>query len=441
MHTIDDNGCLVSSTFLGMAHMTRQPHLCITSPWNYPLFQPDCQTHFGGWEVRIAVIARELARRGRLKVSLVVGDHGQDPIEQIDGITFHSWTGRQIWGIPVREKPPEETSASESQERSHLHERLMRLIRRRSAGPVGTEPLQGKVGPYVITPEMISIYDRVNADIYMVPGNSQFSAEVAFFCAERGRKFVFLSGSDFDYFPEYKLHPEQSDMYGVPHVLKLYSIEKAAAHIVQNQRQAAMLRDVYQRSADVIPNPIDTKPRFPRNPQPRTILWVGKSDERIKRPSLVLDLARALPQYQFVVIMNPAVQATHEMCVKQIRGLPNVTLVERVPFSRIESYFADARLHINTSVFEGFPNTFLQAAKYGVPTISLQVDPGSMLSQYGSGLVCGGNLQQFREAVSRLMEASAEYEALSRQAVQYVKQNHDKDVLVERYEKILLALV
>ena len=78
----------------------QEPHLCITSPWNYPLFNSSCNSHFGGWEVRIALIARELAKRGNFRVSMVVGDHGQSHIEQCDGVTLYSWIGREIWGIP-----------------------------------------------------------------------------------------------------------------------------------------------------------------------------------------------------------------------------------------------------------------------------------------------------------------------------------------------------
>ena len=65
-------------------------------------------------------------------------------------------------------------------------------------------PLQsGQVGSYVIEARYLSIYDEVNADIYLVPGNSQFSGEMAFYCQQRGKKYVFLAGSDIDFSPEY----------------------------------------------------------------------------------------------------------------------------------------------------------------------------------------------------------------------------------------------
>jgi hypothetical protein len=72
---------------------------------------------------------------------------------------------------------------------------------------------------------MVSIYDEVDADIYLVPGNTIFSAEVAFFCQKRGKKYVFQAGSDLDYYPEYRQFPERSDIYRTPYYLKAYAID------------------------------------------------------------------------------------------------------------------------------------------------------------------------------------------------------------------------
>ncbi len=415
--------------------MISSPRICITSPWNYPLFNPDNQTHFGGWEVRIALIAKELARRGNFQVNLIVGDHSQPHIEQWDGVTLYSWIGRTIWGIPTpgrQEKSPVDSL--------HISGRLRGWIagRRRGRQP---GPVSGQIGPYVITPEGISIYDEVDADIYMVPGNSQFSGEVGFYTRQRGRKYAFLAGSDMDYYPEYKHSPDALDIYSVPYALKTYAIESADIHILQNERQAEMLKSGYGRQGVIIKNPIDLACQFPPNPAARNILWVGKSDERVKRPSLVLELARQLPEYQFVMIMNLSMPEVHQQRLEEAKNLPNVTLVERVPFDQIEQYFANACLHLNTSSFEGFPNTFLQAAKYAVPTISIQVDPGGMLSQHACGLVCNGDFEALKENVRALMMDDGRRSMFGEKALAYVREFHDKDVILPKYEQALFSVL
>ena len=40
-----------------------------------------------------------------------------------------------------------------------------------------------------------------------------------------------------------------------------------------------------------------------------------------------------------------------------------------------------SKILINTSSFEGFPNTFVQAWANGVPVISLKVDPDNIIKK------------------------------------------------------------
>jgi glycosyltransferase involved in cell wall biosynthesis len=399
------------------------------------MFNPAYQALFGGLETRIALIAGELARRGHFEVAMVVGDFGQPHVEQRQGITFFSWRGRHIWGVS-KNKRKNTTPKQPSLLRRGLR-RGTRYLEWFYYKFLARGELCDWMAGYPITPRMIRIYDEVAADVYLVPGNTIFAAEAALFCSQRGKPFVFQAGSDLDF---ELVNPENSrkkDIYGTPYAMKAYAIGQAAVHIVQSERQAQLLREGYRRPAVIIKNPIDPAPLFPRNPSARTILWVGKSDERVKRPALVLDLARRLPGYEFIVVMNEANHESHVKCLSMAKELPNITLLEYVPFEQIESYFADARLHVNTSVFEGFPNTFLQAAKYGVPTISMMVDPGGMLSQHGGGLVCGDDFGRLEENVRRLMTDNGLCEKLGRNAQVYVRKHHAKDTIIREYEQAL----
>ncbi|MCM2313769.1 MAG: glycosyltransferase family 4 protein [Thermoanaerobaculia bacterium] len=392
-------------------------------PWIYPLFNPESKGHFGGWEVRMASIARSLARRDRFEVCVLTADHGQPHVERHEGITLYSWRGREIWGVPQQSAKPGRLAS--------LLQRL-RLFQPRNLPA-------GQIGSYVIRPEMLEIYDEIGADIYSVPGNSQFSGELAFYCQERGKPYVFLAGSDYDLYPEYGLEPTKADMYGVPYALKAYTIGAASVHVLQNARQLQMLEDGYGRSGTVVRNPIDLAPRFPRSPSPEGILWVGRSDERVKRPSLALELARRLPETPFTLILNQGVPETHASCLQEAATLPNVTLIERVPFDEVERFYASALLFVNTSGFEGFPNTFLQAAKYGVPIVASDVDPGGMLSEHGCGTTCGGEFEKFAESVKSLMTDQGAYAECSAAALRYVRAFHDENVVIAEYEKAFLS--
>src|SRR5262249_16001647 len=160
------------------------------SPWNYPLFNPHNQTHFGGWEVRITLIAKELAKRGQFKMSLVVADHGQRHREHREGVTLYAWIGRPFWGIPGPDGQASNARANHNvllTVSQWLNRGFVRLGR-----PSAKPPLPaGQIGSCVIERQFLSIYDEVDADMYIVPGNSLLSAEMAFYCQQRGKKYVF----------------------------------------------------------------------------------------------------------------------------------------------------------------------------------------------------------------------------------------------------------
>jgi glycosyltransferase involved in cell wall biosynthesis len=469
-----------------------KPKICITVPLIYPLFKKGLEAPFGGIEVRISVLARALASQGNFDVNIVVGDYGQPHVEKIDGITFYSWQGRSLWGVQKVFKDPALPSNDQAngpannqpRPRVSLYEMLSRVGAKIYARLEKLQPYMGPFGKllrpikkrviklfnfghmivvklslvsllkkikgskddqmstviagYAITRSMLSIYDEVDADLYLVPGNSHFSAEIAFYCRKRHKKYILIGASEMDFYPEYKTG-KGNDIYGVPFALKAHNIMSAHGHIVQNPGQQEMLWKGYGITSTVIKNPVDLTPLFPVPEKRDTILWIGKSHEPIKQPSIALRLARELPGYPFVVVMNKNIEETHQKCLREAGKLSNVTLIERVPFEEIERYFAEARLHINTSSFEGFPNTFLQAAKYGVPTVSLQVDPAGMLSEHGCGLVSGGDYLKFKSYVQDLMENQMAYMRYSDHALEYLQKYHNKDIIAAEYETVLFS--
>ena len=410
------------------------PRICFVSPFCYPLFNTDIKVPFGGSEVRISQIAKKLSERNHFDVTLIVSDHGQPHIEQREGVTIYSWRERPYraitdfskrfgWILNILYK------GGKVAYRFSL--RLKQLFISSA----------DRIGMYAIKQKNLWIYGEVDAAIYIMHGNSNLSAELAFYCRKKGKKYIFLAGSDMDYYPEYKTQPRQRDIYGVSYALKAYAIENAHLHIVQNEHQARLLKEGYGRSSTLIKNPIDPNRLYLRNPVAKKILWVGKSDERVKQPSLVLKLARQLPEFDFVIIMNQAVSETHHRCLTEAKKLVNVTLLEQIPFDKIESYFADARLHLNTSLFEGFPNTFLQAAKYGVPTLALNVDPGKMLSKYGCGHYFEGDFENMKEYIRKLMRNDRLTKKIEKQALSYVKKYHDQDLIIQQYEDLFHSVL
>ena len=117
------------------------------------------------------------------------------------------------------------------------------------------------------------------------------------------------------------------------------------------------------------------------------------------------------------------------MCIRDrlISDVPrNVRIVEQVPYSKIEDYFAHAAALLNTSDAEGFPNAFLQAGKYGVPILSLTVDPNEMLSRHECGLLGRGDMTKMAVLLQQLWDQRKHtYRDLySKNVSRYVTEHH-----------------
>jgi glycosyltransferase involved in cell wall biosynthesis len=161
-------------------------------------------------------------------------------------------------------------------------------------------------------------------------------------------------------------------------------------------------------------------------------LWVGTCIPR-KHPEAFLDVAAAMPESRFTMIIAPGHNPAYNTAVAdQARRLPNVSYEGLVPYHRVAEYFARARLLIHTSESEGFSNVCLQAWQAGVPVVSLSLDPDRIISQYALGLVSETTARMLKDVESLLKDdvLLAQYGA---NAVRYVCENHAPDLVVQQY--------
>jgi glycosyltransferase involved in cell wall biosynthesis len=113
----------------------------------------------------------------------------------------------------------------------------------------------------------------------------------------------------------------------------------------------------------------------------------------------------------------------------------------------MERWFDRATLVLNTSVVEGFPNSFLQAWIRGLPVISAGVDPDGIISKYGLGAVVAvkqGDAAEIEKLASRtraIMTDSSLRQTLGQAGLAYVKANHSPEVIGKQLDEALSELL
>lgn len=378
--------------------------VCFATPGVGLLLERE-RTIVGGSEQRALRLAAGLARNPGFQVSLIAALR--------DGQQFGTMPERVTVLPLVQREPP----------RSLLF-RLLRRVHARIAGDVSVRWAAAR-----------ALWQTANANVYLTIGVADHSAALSEWCRNAGRKFVLMLGSELDVSSDYRPGDARRNVYGSRHDFCYQALVGADLILAQTERQARLLRERFALTAAVLPNPIAAQAAaaVPR----RHVLWVGKSD-RVKRPDIAVEAARSLDDIPFVMVMN-RVDKGIDRRVREAAG-GNVQIVDFVEPNAMHKLMAEATALINTSDFEGFPNTFLEAGMQETPVVSLNVDPDGLLAASGGGFAANGNFTRFLEAI-RIFHCNETSRQLAGRALRdYVAARHAETTVLERLGNLLRAL-
>jgi glycosyltransferase involved in cell wall biosynthesis len=158
----------------------------------------------------------------------------------------------------------------------------------------------------------------------------------------------------------------------------------------------------------------------------------------MKRPQLFVKLAQALPEEQFVMVMPGQEKAGKELMMEANRTA-NLKFIESIPFHKTQAYFNRAKCFVNTSDFEGFPNTFIQACMGSTPILSFNVNPDNFINKYELGCFCRNNLQVAINFINGLDEDKISF--YGNNALRYASENHNISDKIKEFERLIDSLV
>jgi len=254
---------------------------------------------------------------------------------------------------------------------------------------------------------------------------------VAEFCRRHGRRSIHAGASDMDFVPG----QGEQIQYARDRWLYRRGVALADRIVAQNEVQRSSCRTTYGRDAVVIPSCYQLPERRDGNlPRRDSVLWVGVIRAG-KRPQLLLELARRLPQRRFVMVGGPrgGDAALFERTRAEAATLRNVEFTGFLPLPEVEPRFDAARLLVNTSDFEGLPNTFLQAWARGVPTLGT-VDAGTSAHRRF------GDVEAGAREIETLLGNPQRWADASEHCREHFERNHSGSETLARYGRLLEGL-
>ena len=154
---------------------------------------------------------------------------------------------------------------------------------------------------------------------------------------------------------------------------------------------------------------------------------------QFKRPDLLLALAKRLPEFKFHMIggPQPGFSELFETIRSEALHIPNLTFHGAVPYQQMDEKYAGARVFVNTSDSEGFPNSYLQAWIRGTPVVAF-FDPDAVIAREGLGRSVS-NLEQMASAVVELVEDQRLWTESSQRCKAYMAVAHAESRIVRPY--------
>lgn len=364
--------------------------ICFLGYENLPVLAPAFNRNgIGGEQVQQTLLARALTRRGH-QVCMVVLDYGQQDGSVWDGITTYKAYRRDA-GMPI-----------------------LRFIHPRWTGSWNA-------------------LRRANADVYYTSCAGMHVGLLAAFCQRESKRFVYRIAHDTDCVPGKLLVQYWRDKK-----LYEYGLRRANGILAQSVRQQEALREHYGLDSNVADMLVD--PAEEEASRSIDVLWVNNL-RQFKRPDLFLSLARKLPHLQFHMIggEQPGFGALYETIQREAARIPNLTFHGRVPYHEIGPRYGKAKVFVNTSDSEGFPNSYLQSWVRGTPVVTF-VDPDGVISRHGLGMRVE-NLDAMAGAVASLYMNDDLWTATSARCKAYMHVVHGEEGVVAAYVDVLQGVL
>lgn len=362
-------------------------HVAFVANVGYSLFHEEIRETYGGGQIDMYLLAKEFCNKQNYDVSMIFLDYGQSEEEYHSGI-------RLI--------------------KSYLPRRQGRLV------------WQFAVACY----RLWGALRRANADIYFHEGAEFEIAVTRVFCFLKKRKYVYRCANIIDVDGRYhKTNPIHGHLFS-------FGLSGANAIIAQTKDQERLLK-IKGKRVSIIENmyPIHLPPIAAGD----RIAWIGRLT-RVKRPDVFLRLAKAFPSLHFLML-GPvdAVDGEYARDIQsQAQKIKNLQYIEKIPFQRTPEIFSQTRLLVNTSKYEGFPLTFVQAMCQSIPILTMGINPDKVVSEI-AGYVAR-NENDLAEKLTQLLNQNT-WKKYSQASYGYAKNHFAPDIIVPKYESVFLAVL
>ena len=248
----------------------------------------------------------------------------------------------------------------------------------------------------------------------------------------RDTKLVFQIASDFDVLPAKELAKSSfSSGSRIDKCLGEYGLRAADLVVAQTTVQNELMSYHYDRKADLIvrnfhPPASGVTDQSSTNPR---VIWIANFKE-VKRPELFVKLAENLCNLEckFIMIGRPGDERKYADLHRRMQNLDNLSYLGELSQKEVNAEIEKSHILVNTSLFEGFPNTFIQAWMRGLPVVTLGLNTDRLFDAKKIG-ICEDTFEEMQKTVSNLVTDTLLRENMSKATIEYAEKYHSMSVI------------
>jgi glycosyltransferase involved in cell wall biosynthesis len=281
---------------------------------------------------------------------------------------------------------------------------------------------------------IVQALGRADASVYVQRTAGFETGVAAAFARARGRALVFSASSATDL--------EARPPLPTPLSLLAFRFGRRAAKalVAQTEDQVQIARAQLDRTPTLIRSLCELGPE--QDTRPEAFLWIGGLID-YKDPLAYVALAERVPEAHFWMIGTER-GGEWSSLADEVRAaadrLPNLELRPPRSHEEVLDLYPRCVAVVNTSLFEGFPNTFMEGWARGVPALSLRLDPDRMIERHELGAVAGGSPERFAEAAQALWEGRDDSTWLAAASRRYIAETHAPDVVGRQWVELIESL-
>ncbi len=285
--------------------------------------------------------------------------------------------------------------------------------------------------------KFLEYLNKIKPEILFQRGLSSLAMLSCHYARKNNIPFIYSASSDYDFLDLNLRVSIKYPLYKIDSAIGRLGIKNASAIIVQNNFQLNYLNTHYGRDAILIRNIYNDRIKGDIVNKKDQVICFCKYNKN-KSPTECFQIAERLPEIKFIICgINR--ESNNLKKFTGFKNVPkNVHFMGILPKQEWINLLSESKILLSTSLFEGFPNTFIEAWMNKAAIVSLHVHPDNLFHDDKYGVYTNGDQLLAGIKINNLLKDPLKYKTIVEKSYKFAKVEFDLCSNIKKVKDIIL---